>query len=73
MGLGKPRSKLGAFLDSVKMKQRELEESCGLSRHAVIDLCSGGKDVYPHPETRQKVISALRRKGHDVRADDFWG
>lgn len=73
MGLGKPRSLLGKFIDKVGLKQRDLEEMTSLSRNEVIKLCDGKTERNPYPETKQKVISALRRKGHDVRADDFWG
>lgn len=72
MGLGKPRSLLGKFIDKIGLKQRDLEEAANLSRNEVIKLCDGKTYRNPYPETKQKVISALRRKGHDVRADDFW-
>lgn len=70
MGLGKPRSKLGYFIDNRGIKQRELEEWTGLSRDEIRRLCN--RLVRPHPNTMVKVISALRKRGHDVKAADFW-
>ncbi|MCA0754889.1 transcriptional regulator [Paenibacillus sp. N4] len=72
MGLGKPRSLLGKFIDKIGLKQKDLEEITKLSRNEVIKLCDGRENKNPYPETKQKIISALRKRGHDVRADDFW-
>ncbi|WDI03976.1 transcriptional regulator [Paenibacillus urinalis] len=73
MGLGKPRSKLGAYIDKRGIKQKDLEEWTGLSRNEVGKLCAGnGREVNPYPNTMVKVISALRKRGHDVKAADFW-
>lgn len=71
-GLGKKRTKLGAFLDGKKLSQGWLVERSGVSRNEVGRLCDGNKNVMPLAETVQRIISALRKAGHDVRGEDFW-
>lgn len=73
-GLGKPRTKLGKFIDGNKDKldQGKLAKSSGLSRDGVSRLCDGGKGVNPNETTQRKIIGALRRMGFDVGPDDFW-
>ncbi|OBZ13325.1 hypothetical protein A7975_10735 [Bacillus sp. FJAT-26390] len=71
-GLGKQRTKLGRYIDKNGITQGWLESKTGLNKNSVSKLC--GDDSYePRPSTVQKVISSLRKHGHDVRADDFWG
>lgn len=71
MGLGKKRSKFGEYIDKKKIKQKDIEEATGLHRNEIAWLCNEEKRS-PYVETRQRIVSALRKLGHDVRADDFW-
>ncbi|OIB04843.1 hypothetical protein AK95_14600 [Paenibacillus sp. LC231] len=72
-GLGKKRSKLGAFLDREGITQEWLVKKSGLSRDAVSRLCDGNKDHEKlQVRSKSKVISALRKNGYDVISDDFW-
>lgn len=72
-GLGKSRSKLGAYLDRKNLSQEWLVKASGLSRNAVSRLCSGDQDPDKlQVASKSKVISALRKHGHDVQAGDFW-
>ncbi|MFK4167692.1 helix-turn-helix domain-containing protein [Paenibacillus lautus] len=72
-GLGKKRSKLGAFLDREGITQEWLVKASGLSRDAVSRLCDGNKDPEKlQVRSKSKVISALRKNGYDVISDDFW-
>ena len=66
-GIGKPRTKLGRFLDKVGIKQGELP----VNKNTATKLCND-KKYDPTPEVRAKVIGYLRMKGYDVRMDDFW-
>jgi len=71
-GLGKKRSRLGRFLDKNGITQGWLVENAKLNRNTLTQLC--GDDHYePRAETVQKIISALRKRGFDVRGSDFWG
>lgn len=72
-GLGKPRSKFGKFIDKEGIKQEWLVKETKLSRNAITRLCDGSRDDSKlYIETKQKVISALRKQGYDVRMTDFW-
>lgn len=72
-GLGKKRSKLGAFLDRNRITQEWLVSTSGLSRDAVSRLCDGNRDHEKlQIKSKSKVISALRKHGYDVMASDFW-
>lgn len=71
-GLGKPRSKLGQFLDKNKLSQTWLEKQTGLTRNTVTYMCSRDYDKGFSVRSRQKVISALRKHGYDVMVSDFW-
>lgn len=73
MGLGKPRSKLGKFLDRNGIKQKDIEGWTGISRVQIGKLCDGkARDIDPRKDTMYKVISALRKRGYDVDSSDFW-
>lgn len=72
-GIGKERSKLGRFLDRNKLTQGWLAKISGVSRNEISRLSDGEKFTAPRAETVQKIISALRKNGYDVRVDDFWG
>lgn len=72
MGIGKPRSKLGHFLDRNGIIQEELAKVSGISRDGISRLCSGNKSVGPNESTQIKIVGALRKLGYDVRPTDFW-
>lgn len=71
-GLGKDRSRLGKFLDTIKKNQRWLTELSGVSRNEVSRLCDGKNTIQPQAQTVQRIISSLRKHGYDVQASDFW-
>lgn len=71
-GLGKSRSKLGKFLDKNKLSQTWLENETKLTRNTITHMCSGDYQKGFSIQSKQKVISALRKYGYDVMASDFW-
>jgi predicted transcriptional regulator len=71
-GLGKRRTKLGKFCDKNGISQMVLSKQSKVSRNAVADLCDGQKDTEPQEATIVKIISALRKLGYSVKANDFW-
>jgi putative transcriptional regulator len=71
-GLGKPRSKLGKFLDKHEIKQQELAEKSKVNK-ATISRVSQGDAFQPSMKNASKIIKALRElTGKDVDYDDFW-
>lgn len=72
-GLGKRRTKLGVYLDNKSdVNQEWLAKQTCMNRDSVSDLCDGTKYINPRLITKQKIISTLRKHGHDVNASDFW-
>lgn len=72
-GLGKSRSPLGKFLDETpNISQEWLSIKTGKNRDTISDLCDGRKNVNPRTNTKQLIISVLRKHGYDVKASDFW-
>ncbi len=70
-GLGKPRTRLGRFLDDEDISQEEIISLTGISKNTVTQICNE-KDYRPQENTMKKVIKALKREGFDVEMDDFW-
>jgi hypothetical protein len=71
MGLGKPRTKLGEWIDARGIKQSWLEGKTGYSRPTVTALCNN-PSYKPNLKTIQDTIKALREVDPSVRADQFW-
>lgn len=71
-GLGKPRSKLGRFLDMKKITQEDLAKKSGVSKSTISKLCTG--DAYsPNLRSAKKIIAAIRELAKsNVDYDDFW-
>jgi transcriptional regulator with XRE-family HTH domain len=71
LGLNKPRSRFGSFLDRKGISQLEFAERSGLSRNTVSKLCNYD-DEGVYEETLLKAVSALRKMGFNVSISDFW-
>lgn len=71
-GLGKSRTRLGAYCDRHGIKQLWLAKEAKVSRNTISELCDGGKDIYPQEQTVLKIIAALRKHGFNVKESDFW-
>lgn len=70
-GLGKPRTKLGRWIDQNNISQLDLADYTGVSRNTISQLCNN-EEYEPYEETIIKVIRGLRRMGYDVSVSDFW-
>lgn len=70
-GLGKSRSKLGAWVDKKLGSQQRLMDLCGIDKNTAGSVCnqSGRR---PNQSTRGRIITGLRRAGFDVYEEDFW-
>lgn len=70
-GTGKPRTKLGKWLDKRGISQTWLKEKTGLNKSTIGEL-SSDKDRSPTYQTMKKIIKALREIDPNVKSDDFW-
>jgi predicted transcriptional regulator len=70
-GIGKPRTKLGKWLDKRGITQSWLMKETGLNKNTISDLTSD-KDRSPTLKTIQKVIKALKKVDPGVKSNDFW-
>lgn len=72
MGLGKPRSLLGEFLDRHDILQERVREASSVSRDTLTRVCSDSRYV-PSAKVMKAILGALRElTGKNVKADDFW-
>lgn len=71
-GLGKPRSKLGLWIDARGIKQNWLSETSGVNRTTISEACNNEEFIPKTTSTIQKIIKALREVDPSVRADMFW-
>lgn len=71
-GLGKRRTKLGKYCDRYGITQTWLSDKSKVNYSTIAELCDGNKDVQPQEKTIKKIISALRKNGHNVDSNDFW-
>lgn len=71
MGLGKPRTKLGKWLDVRGIKQEWLIKQSGLGRNTITWAC-GDPDYVPSGSTMRKILEALRKVDPAVTASTFW-
>lgn len=71
-GLGKPRSKIGKFLDRHDISQQELVDESKVNKATISRVCQG--DAFePSMKNGRKIIKALRKlTGEQVDHDDFW-
>lgn len=70
-GLGKPRSKLGKFLDKHGYTIQDLSKVSKVNRNTLGKACSD-KDYIPSPKTMQRILKAIRRIDPSVKMSDFW-
>ncbi|MBT2714711.1 helix-turn-helix transcriptional regulator [Bacillus sp. ISL-57] len=68
---GKPRSKLGEWLDSRGISQEWLSVKTKISRNTISKLASD-KDYSPTLTTIKKIMNALREVDPTLRSDDFF-
>lgn len=69
---GKPRSKLGRWLDKRGMSQEWLMKNSGLGRNTISRLCSGDSENEPTARTIKKIMKAIREIEPNAKTDDFF-
>lgn len=71
IGLGKPRTPLGKWIDRKGITQEELSRSAKINRDTAGAACS--KIGYiPSPTVMKKILKALREMDPTIISSDFW-
>jgi transcriptional regulator with XRE-family HTH domain len=68
---GKPRSKVGKWLDSRGISQEWLAGKTKISRNTISKIASD-KDYSPTMATIRKIMKAIREVDPGARSDDFF-
>lgn len=69
-GLGKKRSKLGAYIDKKGITQTELVKASGVTKNVVTRACSG-EEI--RNISKQKIVDGLNKlTDENKRVSDFW-
>ncbi|MFB9330071.1 hypothetical protein ACFFSY_29360 [Paenibacillus aurantiacus] len=73
MGLGKPRSPLGEWVDETfgRGGQAKLMEICGIDKNTATAVCSASGRK-PNQSTKGRIIQGLQQAGYRKYEDDFW-
>ncbi|OAB31741.1 XRE family transcriptional regulator [Paenibacillus macquariensis subsp. defensor] len=71
LGLGKPRTELGKWLDKRGIKQEWLIKRSGINKNSITSAC-GDRTYTPSGTTMKKIITVLREVDSSVKADQFW-
>lgn len=67
---GKPRSKLGRWLDNRGISQEWLVKKSKVSRNTISELCADKRD--PTMVTVKKIMKAIREVDPGARSEDFF-
>lgn len=70
-GFGKPRSKLGKWLDSRGISQEWLATKTKISRNTISKIASD-KDYSPTLATVKKIMKAIREVDKGANSSDFF-
>jgi predicted transcriptional regulator len=70
-GLGKQRSKLGKWLDSMGLEQQELAQEAKVSKNTITKACNE-KDYVPRQDVMRKILKAIRKVDANAKMSDFW-
>jgi predicted transcriptional regulator len=70
-GLGKPRSKLGKFIDKRSISVVEFAEETGVSRTTLGKACAD-QEFVPSPGIMKKILKSVRKVDPNAKIEDFW-
>lgn len=71
-GIGKPRTRLGKFIDNCGLTQKWLEKTTGLGEATVGRLCNE-HDYRPTERTKMTIVTILQNEvDPHVAVGDFW-
>lgn len=72
MGLGKRRSRYGAFLDKHRIKQEDIVKITGLNRDTVSGICADTDYTLRKSTVVLLLMAAKELTGENVNKRDFW-
>lgn len=70
-GIGKPRSKLGKWLDKHGLDQQDLVKQAKVNKNTISKVCND-KEYIPTGKTMKKILDAIRKIDPNVKSNDFW-
>lgn len=70
-GLGKPRSKLGKFIDKHSITIVEFAKESGVNRKTLGKACND-KDFVPRQDVMKKILKTVRKIKPNAKMSDFW-
>jgi predicted transcriptional regulator len=70
-GFGKPRSKLGKWLDRNGLDQQDLIQESKVNKNTVSKACNDS-DYIPRQDVMKKILRAVRKMDPDAKMSDFW-
>lgn len=70
-GIGKPRSKLGKWLDKRGLEQKDLATTSKVSRNTISKVCNE-KGYIPSQSVMKKILAAVRKIDPNAKMNDFW-
>lgn len=70
-GIGKPRTKLGKWLDKRSLDQKDLEKAAKVSDKTITKACND-KNYVPSPGVMKKILQAIRKHDPNAKMSDFW-
>ncbi|MBU8908253.1 helix-turn-helix domain-containing protein [Desertibacillus haloalkaliphilus] len=70
-GIGKPRSRLGKWIDKKGLEQKDLAKASKVSQNTISKVCND-KDYIPGPSTMRKILNAIRKIDPNKKMSDFW-
>jgi transcriptional regulator with XRE-family HTH domain len=70
-GIGKPRSKLGKWIDRNGLEQQDLVKAAKVSKNTVSRACNE-IDYVPRQDVMKKLLKAIRQVNPSAKMSDFW-
>lgn len=70
-GLGKKRSKLGRWLDSHGLYQKDLQKESKINRTTLSRICNDPHYI-PSQSTIKRLLVAIRKIDPNKKMSDFW-
>lgn len=69
--VGKPRTRLGKFIDKHKITQSQLEKWSGVSKNTLTSMCSD-TGYRSSDMSKRRIVEALKKHRYDCSIDLFW-
>ncbi|MCM3663433.1 helix-turn-helix transcriptional regulator [Mesobacillus subterraneus] len=70
-GVGKPRSKLGKWLDTKGLNQQDLGREAKISKNTLTKVCNNPEYI-PRQDIMKKILGAIRKVDPEAKMSDFW-